>query len=186
MIPALQQPISALLQAIPALQQVIPTPRQTIPALQQTISALQQVIPTLLAVLAFQGMLAFADIADIKSEPDLNRRSELALMNADEKIDAARQAYQAGNETAEQAAVEEVAESVTVCYQALEKTRSEPRKSKYYKRAELRVSALMRRLSGFRDEVSFDFRPRVEAVLKRLSDIHDELLSDIMSGKKSR
>lgn len=129
-------------------------------------------------------LLAFADLAAVKSEPDLNHRSELALLNADAKIDQARQAYQDGNEAIESAAIQEVAESVTVCYEALEKTGSEPRKSKYYKRAELKVSALMRRLTGFRDEVSFDFRPNVEAVLKRLSDIHDELLSDIMSKRK--
>ena len=128
--------------------------------------------------------LAFADLASVKDEPDLNRRSELALVVADQKIDEARQAYQEGNEPAEQADIKDVAESVALCYQALEKTPGEPRKSKYYKRAELKVSALMRRLSGFRDEVSFDFRPNVEAALKRLSDIHDELLSDIMSKKK--
>jgi hypothetical protein len=128
--------------------------------------------------------LAFADLASVKAEPDLNRRSEIALINADEKIDQARQAYQAGNEAAEDAAIQEVAESVTLCYDALEKTHGAPRKSKYFKHAELKVSALMRRLSGFRDEVSFDFRPKVEEVLKRLSDIHDELLSDIMSRKK--
>ena len=128
--------------------------------------------------------LAFADLAAVKSEPDLNRRSELALINADEKIDQARQAYQAGNESAQDAAIQEVAESVTVCYDALEKTHGAPRKSRYFKNAELKVSALMRRLSGFRDEVSFEFRPRVDDVLKRLSDIHDELLSDIMSRKK--
>jgi hypothetical protein len=127
---------------------------------------------------------AFADLAAVKAEPDLNRRSELALLNADEKIDQARQAYQAGNEAAHDAAIQEVAESVTVCYDALEKTHGAPRKSRYYKHAELKVSALMRRLSSFRDEVSFDFRPKVEEVLKRLSDIHDELLSDIMSRKK--
>jgi hypothetical protein len=135
------------------------------------------VTPALLLFLAF-------DLTAAKAEPDLNRRSELALVNADVKIDEARQAYQAGNEEAEEAAILEVAESVTLCYQSLEKARGEPRKSKYYKRAELKVSALMRRLSGFRDEVSFDFRPNVEAALKRLSDIHDELLSDIMSRKK--
>ncbi|MGP0075230.1 MAG: hypothetical protein ACLPWF_25235 [Bryobacteraceae bacterium] len=128
--------------------------------------------------------LAFADLASVKAEPDLNRRSELALMNADEKIDAARQAYQAGNETAEEAAIQEVADSVTLCYEALEQTHGAPRKNRYYKKAELKVSALMRRLSGFRDEVSFDFRPRVDVVLKTVSDIHDELLSDIMSRRK--
>lgn len=129
-------------------------------------------------------VLAFVDMGSVKAEPDLNRRSELALVNADEKIDDARKAYEAGDEAAQQADMQEVADSVAVCYQALEKTGSEPRKSKYYKRAELKVSALMRRLSAFRDDVSFDFRPNVEAALKRLSDIHDELLSDIMSRKK--
>jgi hypothetical protein len=142
------------------------------------------VTPAVLVFLAFHDILAFADLTAAKAEPDLNRRSELALVNADEKIDEARQAYQAGNEEAEEAAIQEVTESVSLCYQSLEKARGEPRKSKYYKRAELKVSALMRRLSGFRDEVSFDFRPNVEAALKRLSDIHDELLSDIMSRKK--
>lgn len=128
--------------------------------------------------------LAFADIASVKTEPDLNRRAELALENADEKIDQARQAYQAGNEGAQEAAIDEVAESVTLCYASLEQTHGTPRKSKYYKHAELKVSALMRRLNGFRDEVGFEFRPRVEAVMKKLSDIHDQLISDIMSRKK--
>ncbi len=72
--------------------------------------------------------------------------------------------------------MQEVAESVALCYASLEQTHGAPRKSKYYKRAELKVSALMRRLNGFRDEVSFDFRPNVEAALKKLSDIHDELI----------
>ena len=128
--------------------------------------------------------LAFADLASVKTEPDLNRRSELALVNADQKLDEARQAYMAGNDRAEEAAIQEVEESVTLCYATLGQTRGEPRKSKYYKHAELRVSALMRRLTGFRDEVGFEFRPKIEAVLTKLSDIHDQLISDIMSRKK--
>ncbi len=134
-----------------------------------------------LALLVF---LVFADMAAVKAEPDLNHRSELALINADEQIDAARAAYEAGNDAQQQAAIQEVGDSVTLSYESLEKTGNQPRKSKYYKRAELKVSALMRRLSAFRDEVSFDFRPNVDAVLKKLSDIHDDLLSDIMSRKK--
>jgi hypothetical protein len=136
------------------------------------------VIPVLLAI------LLFADLAAVKSEPDLNRRSELALTHADEVIDEARQAYEAGNADAEAADMKEVADAVALCYASLEQTHGAPRKSRYYKRAELKVSALMRRLNGFRDEVSFDFRPSVDAALKKLSDIHDELISDIMSKKK--
>lgn len=128
--------------------------------------------------------LAFTDIASVRAEPDLNRRAELALLNADQKIDEARQAYMAGNDHAEEAAIQEVEDSVTLCYATLGQTHSEPRKSRYYKHAELKVSALMRRLSGFRDEVGFEFRGRIEGVLTKLSDIHDQLISDIMSRKK--
>jgi len=128
--------------------------------------------------------LAFADLASVKSEPDLNHRSELALNNAEEKIDAARKAYEAGDTAAEAADVQEVADSVVLCYEALEQSHTAPRKSRYYKRAELRISAMMRRLTALRDQVSFDFRPNVEAALKKLSDIHDEVLSEIMSKKK--
>jgi hypothetical protein len=133
---------------------------------------------------ALMVFLAFADLAAVKAEPDLNHRSELALLNADEKIDAARQAYQAGNEAGEAADIQEVGDSVALCYASLEQTHGAPRKSRYYKKAELKVSALMRRLSAFRDEVSFEFRPKVDMVLKQVSDIHDELLADIMSRKK--
>lgn len=129
-------------------------------------------------------IFAFADLAAVKSEPDLNRRSELALTYADEKIDDARQAYQDGNAAAQAADMKEVADSVALCYASLEQTHSAPRKSKYYKKAELKVSALMRRLNGLRDEVSYDFRPSVDAALMKLSDIHDELITDIMSKKK--
>jgi hypothetical protein len=128
--------------------------------------------------------LAFADIAALKSEPDLEKRSELALASADRDMDEARQAYSAGDEKATQAAISELTESVEVCYDALQHARTPPRKSKYYKRAEQRVSALMRRLNGFRDEVSYDSRALVEAALKKVSDVHDELIADIMSKKK--
>lgn len=134
--------------------------------------------------LALILVLAFFDLAAVKSEPDLNRRSDMALANAEEKLDAARQAYMAGNDAAEAADIQEVGDSVALCYESLEQTHEAPRKSRYYKRAELKVSALMRQLSGFRDEVDFEFRPKVDVVLKKVSDIHDQLLSDIMSRKK--
>jgi hypothetical protein len=129
-------------------------------------------------------VLAFFDLAAVKAEPDLNRRSDMALANAEEKLDAAKEAYRAGNDAAEAAAVQEIGESVELCYESLEQTHGAPRKSRFYKRAELKTSELMRRLAGFRDEVNFELRPNVDAVLKKVSDIHDQLLSDIMSRKK--
>ena len=42
----------------------------------------------------------------------------------------------------------------------------------------------MRRLTSFREEVSFETRQSVDAVLKKLSDVHDQLINDVMSKKK--
>ena len=129
-------------------------------------------------------LIAFADITAVKAEPDLEKRSELALSNADRSIDEAREAYKSGDEKAEQAALMEVQESVEASYAALERTNKAPRRSKYYKNAELKVRALIRRLASFRDEVSFDTRQSVDAVIKKLSDVHDQLINDVMSRKK--
>jgi hypothetical protein len=137
------------------------------------------VIP-ILAIL----LLAFSDIAAVKSEPDLERRSELALANADKEMDAAKQAYSGGDDQAERQALAEVRELVDVSYDALEHSKQAPRKSKYYKNAELKLTALLRRLNSFRDLVSFEGREAVDAVIKRVSDVHDELLAAIMSKKK--
>jgi hypothetical protein len=129
-------------------------------------------------------LLVFGDIGTVKSEPDLERRSELALANADKQIDAAKQAYSGGDDKAEQQALAEVRELVDVSYDALEHSNRAPRKSKYYKNAELKLTALLRRLNSFRDQVGFENREAVDAVIKRVSDIHDELLAAIMSKKK--
>ena len=131
-------------------------------------------------------MLALGDLPAVKSEPDLEKRSELALANADGQIDEARKAYSGGDEKTVEAALDEVVQSVGVSYDALEHAHTTPRKSKYYKHAELKVRALIRRLNGFRDEVGFDAQQSVEAVIKRLSDVHDQLISDIMSKKKNQ
>ena len=129
-------------------------------------------------------LIAFADISTVKSEPDLEKRSELALANADRAIDEAKEAYNNGNDKAELTALTEVQESVEASYDALEHTNKAPRKSKYYKNAELKVRALMRRLSSFRDEVGFEARQSVDAVIKKLSDVHDQLINDVMSKRK--
>ena len=139
---------------------------------------------TLLLALILTLSLAFADTAGVKAEPDPERRSDLALMSADKAIDAARQAYNGGDKEAEQAALNEIQELVNVSIESLESTHKAPRNNKYYKRAELRVTALIRRLRSLRDETSFDGRQAVEAVMNRLSEVHDQLITAIMSKKK--
>ena len=129
-------------------------------------------------------LIAFADIGAVKSEPDLEKRSELALANADHAIDEARQAYNSGNDQAQHAALLDVQEFVEASYDALERSNKNPRRSKYYKNAELKVRALVRRLTSFREEMGFETRQSVDTVIKKLSDVHDQLINDVMSKKK--
>jgi len=129
-------------------------------------------------------LIAFADITALKSEPDLEKRSELALANADHAIDEARHAYNSGNDQAQHAALLEVQEFVEASYDALERSNKNPRRSKYYKNAELKVRALVRRLTSFREEVGFETRQSVDTVIKKLSEVHDQLINDVMSKKK--
>jgi hypothetical protein len=129
-------------------------------------------------------LIAFGDIAAIKTEPAVEKRSELALANAEQEIDEAKKAYRAGDEKAAQAALDEVAESVDVSLDALKHSHGAPRNSKYYKRAELKLRALTRKLTSFRDEVNFESRQPIDVVIRKMSDVHDQLITDIMSKKK--
>jgi|SRR5579872_3194367 len=128
--------------------------------------------------------LMFGDITGIKGEPNLERRSDLAIDNADHAIDDARAAYQAGDMAKTEAALKEVRESVDLALDSLDNSGKKPRSNSHYKKAEMRVNKMLRRLSGFRDEMSVDDRKPVDEVMARLQEVHDRLLAEIMSKNK--
>lgn len=121
----------------------------------------------------------------IKSEPNLEKRSDRALENASRAIDTARQAYAAGDMDKTRQGLEEVRASVELSYQSLQETGKNPRRSpKHFKRAELQIREMLRRLRGLEDDFSVDDRALVQKVEQRLQEIHDELLTGIMTKKK--
>ncbi len=125
--------------------------------------------------------LAF-DLAAIKLEPNLERRSERALDNASAAMDAARDA--AADDTKLKAALEELRESVDLAYQSLvDSGKSARRNPRFFKKAELKTRELMRRLQGLAQAVDADDRTLVEAVRDRVSKVHDDLIQDIMKKK---
>ncbi len=134
--------------------------------------------------IALMLFLAFADINSVKVEANPERRSELALENANRDIDEARSAYQAGDVKKSDADLDEVRQSVELSYDSLEQSGKQPRKSKYYKQAEIRVRAMLRRLASLRDEMSVDDRATLDSAATRLQEIHDKLLTEIMSKKR--
>jgi hypothetical protein len=132
----------------------------------------------------FALFLAFADISGAKAEPNLEKRSDLALENANQAIDDARAAYKAGDMKKTEAELKEIQESVDLSLDALEKSGKTPRNNSHYKKAEIKLRAMLRRLSGFRDEMSVDDRKPLDDVAARMQEVHDRLLSEIMSKKR--
>ena len=125
------------------------------------------------------------DLGAIKSEPNLEHRSELALTNANSALDAARNAYDSGDEAKAEAALEEVRESVDLAYDSLSSTGKDPRRSpKYFKKAEMSIRLLLRRIEGVAQSFSFADRSRIEHIRDHVSEIHDNLIEGIMSKKK--
>jgi hypothetical protein len=124
------------------------------------------------------------DLGSIKLEPNLERRSELALDNANALLDAARSAFTSGESEKMEAALNQVGESVDLSFQSLDESGKNPRNNRFFKRAELRTRELMRRLEGLRDMVGLEDRAAVEKLRDRVADIHDKLLKSIMGKKK--
>ncbi len=128
--------------------------------------------------------LAF-DLAAIKLEPNLERRSDLALQNASAAMDAARDASAAGDIGKVKSSLEELRDSVDLAYQSLvDSGKSARRNPKFFKRAELKTRELMRRLESLGNAVDSDDRAAVDSVRDGVSKIHDHLIEDIMEKKK--
>ena len=132
----------------------------------------------------FAALLCAFDLDSIRKEPNLERRSELALANADVALDRAREAYQKGDDAGFKASVSEVGESIGLTKQSLDESGKNARKKpKYFKKAEIGIRRLSRRLDNLRVEVSVDDRPVVEPVVARAHQLQEEILHAIM-GKK--
>ncbi len=125
-----------------------------------------------------------ADLKAAMAEPDLGKRSKLALDNAEAALQAARAAYQQGDTEKTAAAVKEIQESVDLAYQSLRDTNKNPRKSPHwFKSAELETRDLERRLDTFDRDMAYDDRPMLKPLRDKVQEVHDSLLLGLMEGK---
>jgi hypothetical protein len=129
-------------------------------------------------------MLAL-DLAGIKAEPRLERRSQLALQFADSALDSARDLYKKGEVDACSTALGEIETAVQLAYDSLMATGKDPRRnSKPFKDAEKSTRQILRRLESLSDLMSAFDRGAVEPVQHTVSDIHDKLIIGIMGKQK--
>ncbi len=137
-----------------------------------------------LAVLAAAPARVSLDAA--KAEPNLEKRSVLALDNAARALKSAREAYLAeGDMKQVGASLTEVSESVDLAYDSLQQTHKTPSRSpKYFKKAEIDTRELLRRIDDLREQMSVDDRDTIEKVRAVVQKVHESLLEGIMGGKK--
>jgi hypothetical protein len=125
------------------------------------------------------------DLARVQSEPNLEKRAHLALDNAEDALKHAREDYAKGDDTATNQRLEEVQKSVELADSSLKQTGKNPSRSpKHFKQAELRTRDLLRKLDGFREQMSVADRKMADDVTSTVQKIHDAWLEGIMGKKK--
>lgn len=109
-------------------------------------------------------------------EHDPAKRSESELSHAEMAFDRAREAYNKGNIENGDAALEEMTKALNACVESLDVAH----KARYYKKAELRVAYLQRRMAGLLDDIDLPQRGWAEYTDRKLEEIHDKLLAGVM------
>lgn len=128
--------------------------------------------------------LAF-DLASARQEPNLDKRSDLALKNADAALNAARDAYAAADMPKAKEALDEARQSVDLSYDSLNATGKNPRGAGSYKRAEMALGQILRRLEGMRQLWSAVDRDVLDPAQSHVREVHERVIQEIM-GKKKR
>jgi hypothetical protein len=137
------------------------------------------------AALLFAAAPLGADLKQAKAEPNLEKRSKLALDNAAAAFKEARAAYDAGDLDRTRGLIAETAASVELADTALRQTGKDPRRSpKWFKRAELETRELGRRIDSFQQEMSYTDRALLEKLKAQVQQVHEELLTGLMEGKR--
>ncbi|MBS1982901.1 MAG: hypothetical protein JST16_01910 [Bdellovibrionales bacterium] len=125
-----------------------------------------------------------ADLAAVRAEPNLEKRSEKAIENADTALDAARKAYQSNDAANLKTSLDEVGQSILLTKQSLDQSGKNARRNpKYFKKAEVSLRKLGRRLDSFRLELSVDERAPVDKLIDDARQAQEHILQLIM-GKK--
>ena len=119
-----------------------------------------------------------------KAEPNLEKRSKLALDNAEQALTEARAAYSRGDSAQVEARAMEIRESVELAETSLHQPGKNPRKSQGFKHAEIVTRGLLRRLDSFQQEMSAADRPMLDGVKGEVQQAHDHLLLGVLGSKE--
>ncbi len=135
------------------------------------------------ALLVLSTFLGAADLTAVKAEPNLEKRSEKALVYANDVLAAMRAELDKNNVDKIKDQLRELEATVDLSIDSLKATGKNARRNpKYFKRAELRLRDLQRRLETFRRDMSFDDRPVLDGVIAHIAKRIDELVEATLRG----
>jgi hypothetical protein len=137
-----------------------------------------------MAMLLLGCGLSQADLKRALAEPNLEKRSVLAMDNAAAALKAARAAYDKGDNDESVKIIAEVLESVDLAANSLKESGKNPRRSDAFKKAEIATRDLARRIDSFSDNMSYTDRGLLDKLKTRVQEVHEELLLGVMEGKK--
>ena len=139
-----------------------------------------------LAFMLLSGILLRADLKRAMAEPNLEKRSALAMENAAAALKSARAAYEQGDNEQVAKDAAEILESVDLAATSLTQSGKNPRRSDWFKKAEISTRNLARRIQSFADQMSYADRPLLDKAKARVQQVHEELLLGVMEGRKKQ
>lgn len=138
------------------------------------------VLTGLILGLAAGPLLAATDqtpiITELKTEHDPGRRSEKALDLADSAFENAKASYDKGEVHKGDEELDNMTAAIKECADAL----NTAHKAKYYKKAEMKVAGLQRRLQDLLNNLSIQERGWAEYISRKLEELHDQILDGVM------
>ncbi len=119
---------------------------------------------------------AQSPLAEVKAEHDPVRRAEKAVTLAETAFDNGRAFYDKGEIERGDEQLENMMNALNECVAALDVAH----KAKFYKKPEMRVAYLQRRMSGLLDDLGIQVRGWAEYTQRKLEEVHDKLLEGAM------
>ena len=113
---------------------------------------------------------------ELKAEHDPGRRAEKALEYADEAFDSARGFYDRGLVHKGDEQLDYMTTALKECVDALDQAH----KARFYKKAELNVATLQRRMNDLLSDLSIQERGWAEYINRKVDEMHDKILEGVM------
>ena len=126
-----------------------------------------------------------ADLAQVRAEPNLEKRAAAALDYAEHALKDSRRVYADGDAQQTATLLDQVGDAVELAETSLKETGKNPiRSPKHFKNAEIKTRGLLRTLDAFERDMNAADRSMIGKTKERVQEAHDRLLQDIMTGKK--